>query len=216
MFDVPEIGVGAAYGHGWRHLWKHFGVLLGITIVMLLICAVPGGIQESGASNQALLSVAYQIFVLGPVTYGGYCVYLKAARDERPAFSDLFAGFGNYWQVVLASFVVGLIVTIGFVFLIVPGIIFICKLVFVPYLVVDRKMRAFDAINESWRMTDGISWIVFFMLLLAIPIAVAGVMALGVGIIVSIMWIGLAFAAVYLAVFGSREADRPMASSMTP
>lgn len=202
MNDVPEIGVGAAYKHGWRHLGRHFWFLLGITLVLCLVGSVPGAMQES-----AVLAVAYQVLVIGPITYGGYFVFLKAARDESPGSTDLFEGFRDYWNVVLASCVVGLIIGIGFIFLIVPGVIFTCKLVFAPYLVMDRKMRAFDAINESWRLTDGHAWTVFLMLLLAIPIVMAGVIALGVGVIVSVMWIALAFAAFYLAVCASGEEE---------
>ena len=40
----------------------------------------------------------------------------------------------------MASLLVGVIVSIGFILLIVPGIVFACKLAFTPYLVVDRKM----------------------------------------------------------------------------
>jgi len=200
MTDIPEIGVGAVYGHGWRQLWKHFGILLGVTVVMMLLGVVPGAAPESAAANYGLLAMAYQVLVIGPVTYGGYYVFLRAARDDAPAFTDLFAAFGNYWNAALASFAVSLIIGLGLIFLIVPGVIFACKLIFVPYLVVERRMRAFDAMNESWRMTDGCAWTAFGILLLAIPIAMAGILLLGVGVIVSIMWIGLAVATLYMSV----------------
>lgn len=204
MSDVVEIGAGAAYGHGWRQIWKYFPVLLGITLLMMIIGGVPGILQRGEAGEYALLSSAYQVLVLGPVSYGCYFAYLRAARGERPAVADLFAGFGNYWQVVLANFVVGLIVILGLLFLVVPGLVFICKFLFVPYLVVERRMRAFDAMNESWRMTEGHGWTLFLAVLLAIAVAIAGVMAFGVGVIVSIMWIGVAFGALYLAIDNER------------
>ena len=99
-----------------------------------------------------------------------------------------------------AWLIVGVIVGIGFVLLIVPGIIFACKLAFTPYLVVDRKMKVIDAVEESWRMTRGHAWKVFLVGLLAMPIALAGLMFCGVGIIIAIMWSKLAFASLYHAV----------------
>ena len=101
---------------------------------------------------------------------------------------------------------VGVIICIGLVLFIIPGIIFACKLAFVPYLVVDRRMAVIEAIKESWRMTNGHAWTVFLMGLLAIPICIAGLICLGVGVIVSIMWIRLAFASLYHAVSVSGEA----------
>ncbi|GAI47977.1 unnamed protein product, partial [marine sediment metagenome] len=125
---------------------------------------------------------------------------LKAARGDKLEIKNMFEAFHNYWNAVLANILVGVIVVIGFVLLIVPGIIFACKLVFTPYLVVDRKMEVIEAVKESWRMTSGHAWKVFGMGLLAILISIAGLICFAVGIIVSIMWIRVAFASLYHAV----------------
>ena len=91
------------------------------------------------------------------------------------------------------------------IILVIPGIIFSCKLVFTPYLVVDRKMEVIEAVKESWRMTGGHAWTVFFIYLLAIPIGIAGVVCFGVGVIISIMWVSLTLASLYHAVSMSRQ-----------
>ncbi len=98
------------------------------------------------------------------------------------------------------------IVVIGFVLVIVPGIIFACKLAFTPYLVVDRKMEVIEAVQESWRMTNGHAGKVFLIGLLAIPIGIAGLICFGVGIIIAIMWVSLAHASLYYAVSSSGRA----------
>ena len=127
--------------------------------------------------------------------------------------ADIFAVFQNYWSAVLANLLVIVIVVLGFIFLIVPGIIFACKLAFVSYLVVDRKMEAVEAVKESWRMTTGHAWTIFFMGLLAIPIALIGLVCLIVGIIPAIWWIGLAMASLYHAV-SEGEAGQQSPSDM--
>jgi len=93
-----------------------------------------------------------------------------------------------------------LIVLGGLILLIVPGIIFACKLAFVPYLVVDRKLGATDAISTSWRLTNGHAMEVFLIGLLAVPIVIAGLICLIVGVIISAMWIEMAMASLYYAV----------------
>jgi adenylate kinase len=52
---------------------------------------------------------------------------------------------------MLANLIVSFIIIIGLVFLIIPGIIFAIKLSFVPYLVMDKQMKAMDKIlaNET-------------------------------------------------------------------
>jgi uncharacterized membrane protein len=96
--------------------------------------------------------------------------------------------------------------------LIVPGIIFACRLVFVSYLVVDRKMETIEAVKESWRLTRGHANKVFLMALLAIPVAIAGFICLVVGIIPAVMWIQAAFASLYYAVSGGEA----QGSDITP
>ena len=151
-----------------------------------------------------------------PIGFGMAFAYLRAARDEPVKVKDMFEGFRNYWNVVLASLLVGVIVVIGFVFLIVPGIIFACKLAFTPYLVVDRKMALIEAIQESWRMTGGHAWNIFLIGLLAIPICIAGLICFGVGIILAIMWVTLAFASLYHAVSSSSKASPQPECQLNP
>jgi uncharacterized membrane protein len=116
------------------------------------------------------------------------------------AYSSAWQKLWKQFPVLVAGLLVSIIVAVGFIFLIVPGIIFACKLAFTPYLVMDRKMPAIDAIKESWRMTGGHSGTVFLIMLLAIPICFAGFLCLGVGIIPATMWIMLTIASLYHSV----------------
>jgi membrane-anchored glycerophosphoryl diester phosphodiesterase (GDPDase) len=128
-------------------------------------------------------------------------VFLKAVRGEPFEIRDMFEVFQrNYWNAVAANVVVGLIVGIGLIMLIVPGIIFACRLAFVPYLVIDREMELTEALNESWQMTKGYGGQIFLMGVLAFFIAILGLIALLVGVIISAIWIMTAFATFYQAV----------------
>jgi len=89
--------------------------------------------------------------------------------------------------------------------LLVPGIIFACKLAFVPYLVTDRRMEATEAIRESWRMTTGHATTIFLMGLLAAPVFIAGLILLVVGALPAIIWIELSFASIYASVAEPRD-----------
>ncbi len=204
-------GVGSSYGNGWRRLWPYFLELFLIGIVALVI-GIPSGIggwareAMTGITLLAVLGYAYNILIVGPVGYGVLFAYLRAARGDKLEIKDMFAAFRNYWNAVLASLLVSIIIGIGFILFIIPGIIFACKLAFTPYLVVDRKMGVIEAVKEGWRMTNGHAWKVFLIGLLAIPINIAGLICLGVGVIVTGMWTSLAFASLYHAVDSSAKA----------
>jgi uncharacterized membrane protein len=216
--DEPdvEIGVGSAYANAWRQVWSHFLILFIVGIVFwaaesmanaqmfnwsydddyspLDIFKVIFGVQS------ALVSTALTIFLVNPLGYGRSYVYLKAARNEPVDIKDMFEPFKDYLNVVFASFLAGAIIAIGFVFLIIPGIIFACKLAFTPYLVVEKKMKAIDALAESWEMTNGYAFHVFLIGLLAGPVFILGLMCFGVGVIPALMIIKLAYASLYHAV----------------
>ncbi|MFC2003704.1 hypothetical protein ACFLV4_07190 [Chloroflexota bacterium] len=187
--------VGASYGNGWRQIWKYFLELFLIGIIGLVI-SIPSALEGwdgEGADAVSVLGVLgfiYTILIVNPIDYGVLFAYLKGARNDKLEIRDMFASFHNYWNAVI----------VGFFLLIIPGIIFACKLAFTPFLVVDRKMDVIEAVKESWRMTNGHAWTVFLIGLLAIPISIAGLICLGVGIIPATMWITAAFASLYHAV----------------
>jgi len=148
--------------------------------------------------------IAYSLFIMDPINYGAKYVNLKAVRHEKFDIKEVFDGFKNYLNVVLASLLASSIVIIGFVFLVIPGIVFACRLVFVPYLVMDKKLDPVKAVEESWRITKGYGWKIFWMAILAFFIGVAGFICLIVGLIFSIIWISSAFAVMYQAVIQER------------
>jgi uncharacterized membrane protein len=185
-------GVISAYGHGWNKLWPQFGILLLIWIILAAISAGGGYIPYVG--------FLVGLFLSGPLNYGVNYAYLKATRGEKAEVQDMFTVFNQYWNVFLANLLVMIIVIVGFILLIVPGIYLSCKLAIVSYLVVDKKMQVTDALKASWNMTNGHGWKVFLIGLLAIPIFIAGAICLGVGIIISMMWFSMAMASLYHAV----------------
>ena len=207
------------YGHGWRQLWKNFLELFVVYLIFnftsqfmgiffIPMYFMPFFENEPDfvifalifLSIAGILSTAFMFLVIKPMQFGAVFVNLKATRGQKPEIKEMFLPFKDFWNVVLAGFLTTLLVTIGTFFLIIPGIILACKLIFVPYLVTDKKMKATDAIKESWDMTDGHAWTVFGMGLLGIPIILAGYVCFIIGVIVSMMWIYITFASLYYAI----------------
>ncbi|MEI6455205.1 MAG: hypothetical protein WCO93_02860 [bacterium] len=213
----PEPSVSGAFGHGWETMKKNFPELLLVIFLQILI-AVPVGIGNfflpvppSFFNFSSLFSIVYGLVVLTPVSYGCYGIFLKAVRGESYKVTDMFFAFQQIWQIIIANLLVGLIVGAGFVLLIVPGIIFACKLAFVPFLVIDKKLDAAEAIRQSWSMTRGFTGTIFLMGLISCFIALAGIICLFVGIFPAVIWIELAFAGIYWIVSEKIASGTPMA-----
>lgn len=204
---------GEAFGHGWSIMKKYFLELLLISII-IAVAQIPLGVMHigEGISFSPLLAIfylfglAYLIFVFSVLEYGTNLVYLKAVREEKFDVKELFSGFDNYLNVILASLLTGAIIMAGMFFLIIPGIIFACKLAFVPYLVMDKKLDPVEAVKQSWEMTKGHGWTIFFMGFVSIFIVIAGLLLLIIGVFPAAMWISSAFASLYHAVDSEKNA----------
>jgi len=208
---VSDTSTGDNYGKGWNLIFTTFIELLVVTLVYAVIQMPTNGFQfkmdgfddfELYMIPIIMLAIGYGIFISGPIGYSVNWVFLKAVRREKIEIKDMFAVFErNYWNAVIAGLVTTIIIVIGLFMLIVPGIIFACRLAFVPYLVIDQKMEAMEALKASWAMTKGHGWTVFFMGLLAFFIVIAGLIVLIFGVLISAMWISAAFAILYHSVY---------------
>jgi hypothetical protein len=193
--DLPRPGVNSSYSWGWQVMWPKFGLLL---LIMIVYMAIGGLASMAPFLGTLLIGI--------PLQFGTAYSFLLAARREKLEIDHVFRGFQDYWNSVGAGLLVMLIVICGLILLIIPGLVFACKLAFVPYLVTDRKMSASAAIQKSWEMSRGHAMEVFAIMLIGILLAVAGLICLIVGVIVATIWTEAALASLYFAI-SSREVD---------
>ncbi|WP_339705816.1 hypothetical protein [uncultured Kriegella sp.] len=204
----PKATLSGSYRYAWQQMWKYFLYLFLIAIIV--------GVSESPTSilKQTenvdptatalvlqLLAAAYMLLFLPVIKYGADLLELRAIRNEKMDIVEIFDGFKRkYLNIILANLLTFALIGFGFVFLIVPGIILACRLVFVSFLVMDKNMEPIAAVEKSWEMTKGHGWRIFGMALFAIPVIIAGLLFFVVGIVISLMLISLAFAALYHAI----------------
>lgn len=228
--------VGGSLGYGWEIMSKNFLVLLLVVLVMGIV-AFPAqfvninlGSDKHGfkeiidfigwpgfavlgafAIMLGVFSFIYSLLVVPVFKYGSDFMFVHAARGNRPEFSTLVKGFtDNYLHIVLASLLTVALIMLGTMLLIVPGIIVACRLVFVSYLVMDKKLDPIIAVEESWKMTRGHGWTIFGMAILSFFIFLAGLILLIVGTIPAVMWIRSSFASLYEAIRIERNGAVPV------
>ena len=79
-----------------------------------------------------------------------------------------------------------LVVTIGFLLLILPGIYLSVRWYLFPWVLVDKGVGPFEALRQSWEMTRGSFWNLFLLGFLLCVINILGTMALLIGLLVTI------------------------------
>jgi len=202
-----EPNVSESLGDGWQVMKKYFVWLL---IVVILTSIIQGLFKVEYKVDEPvspligfaiLFGIAFFFLVQPIVMYGSNLIFLNAVRDQEPDIKLLFRGFQhNYLNIVLANLITVVIIGIGLVFLIIPGIIFGCRLAFVSYLVMDKGYDPMKAVETSWKMTKGYGWNIFKLFLMSILIVIGGLICLILGVFPAIVWLASSWASMYQAV----------------
>jgi uncharacterized membrane protein len=185
-----QFSTSQVFGEAWQILKAKWTFLLGVWAVIFGVSFV-GEILRSAAAEQggilpAFISLAIQVLSL-ILTIGSVKVVLKVVRGETADIAELFKDNVQFiWQYFLLSLVMSLIVIFGLILLIVPGVIWSLKYMFAPYALIDEKLSFSDAMAKSDEMTRGIKWQLFGFTLATIGLNLLGLLALGLGLIVTI------------------------------
>ena len=150
---------------------KWVDVAVGSLIYLILMAA---------ASSTYLL----ELILYGPLTFG-YYLYLACNIDRRENnLNLLFKGFERFAETLVAGLLMSLAIGIGFVLLIVPGIIVACGLGMTFFIMVDDpRISGIDALQQSWNMMKGHKWDYFCLNFRFIGWILLAILTCGIGYI---------------------------------
>jgi uncharacterized membrane protein len=173
----------------WVKLKEQFWFLFLACVLTLAISFIAGSIP--------LLGQIIGLFVGIILTYIG----LQVTNNHILRFEDLVKPFNDYkitWHYFLATLLYLLIVLVGLILLILPGIYLAVRLQFYRFIVVENKeIKATDALRESMRITQGRFWKIIGYTIIIVLINLVGLFALGVGLLVTVPFSIIAMAYLY-------------------
>lgn len=83
-------------------------------------------------------------------------VWLAGAKEEKISVTEVLQKSVNFiWKLLVACFLVGVAAFVSIMLFVVPFFFVYPRLIFVPYLVLDKNLNASDALKKSWDMTKG-------------------------------------------------------------
>jgi uncharacterized membrane protein len=192
--------ISEAVQFGWDTTKSNIGFFIGLLIVVGLIEYVPDTIAAIIEADAPVLSIIIQIasFVLSAIIVMGVIkICLRFCDGEKGEFSDLFSCYPLFFKYLVGSILYGLIVAVGLILLIIPGIIWAIKFQFFDYLIVDKGLGPIDALEKSSEITRGVKWDLFLFAILLGIINLMGFLCLLVGLFVTIPITIVAMAFVY-------------------
>lgn len=140
--------------------------------------------------------------ITSPLMMGNFIVAAKLLHGQNPRFKDFFLGFSFFWPLMLVSLISLVLIGIGMILLIVPGIYLMVAYLFAPCLVVDRSLDFWRAMELSRRTVTPL-WFGFFAFMLFLSVInLAGALLLGMGLLATIPITLCALTVAYGDLFG--------------
>jgi hypothetical protein len=122
-------------------------------------------------------------------------VAVLAARHQNVKFSEAWEVFRTkWWKIILAELLFFIIVGVGLIALIVPGLYLLSRLAIWPLIVIDQDVSIAQALNRSWELTKGRAWIVFTTAFLALILSLPSLIPVIGPIIATILTIAYSVA----------------------
>ncbi|HWK39229.1 MAG TPA: DUF975 family protein [Hyphomicrobium sp.] len=194
---MRTLSVGDCIRFAWETFKRRPWILIGAFLLAIIISNIPnllGTEPEFTPEGEIILQMPGALdvvaFILSVVVavlvWTGLITFFLRAHDnvEGVQLADLWNP-APFWRFLGAHILTGIVVALGFLAFVVPGIILALGLAFVPYLVVERGLGPIEAMKESWRVTKGYKGQMGLLLLALIGIIILGLLALGIGVFVA-------------------------------
>jgi len=146
----------------------------GVGVAAYIVYAVIFGIAS-------LLPFA-TLLLAGPFAVGCAILGLNFAKNEHAQVSNIFDGFKQFGDSLIAGILVGIGAGLGFLFFIVPGVILAIGWSMTYCIIAEEpQLGAVDAMKKSWAMMDGHKMDYCIMGLKFILLGIACIFTLGIG-----------------------------------
>lgn len=187
--EGTSIAVKDMLSFGWATFERRPWFFIGIIIILMVASGIVNAIITAvfGAQGAGSLFGNVASFLVNTLVSMGIAnVFLKAHEN---VYSVQFADIWHpqpFLKFLGAYFLQSIIILVGFILLVVPGVIAMVMLAFTSYLVMEKGLGPIEAINESIRLTKGERWNLLILLVALIFVNLIGLLALLVGLLVTI------------------------------
>jgi hypothetical protein len=173
---APKLRIGDTIAAAWVLLTRNFWPLVGVTLLISVV--------QAAANSIPILGLVASLLFSGVFSGGLYYYYLRRIRGQPAEIGDAFAGFTlAFAPLMLGGLVSALLTGVGLILLIIPGLYLAVAWSFTAPLIIDHKLEFWTAMEVSRRVVTAQWWRVFGLMILAVLIAMLGVLVCIVGVV---------------------------------
>ncbi len=171
-----------------------------IVIAMALLVGGLGALTDNSIFIAIVGELIYAWITL-PVAMGLFAISLDRVAGGEVSNDRLFLFFPQATRLVVTTVLMTLLIFVGYVLLIIPGLYLSVAYLFVLPLLVQRELGMLDALEVSRKAITHRWFTVLGILLVLALINVIGAIPLGIGLIWTIPWTMLAMGVMYQRIF---------------
>jgi serine/threonine protein kinase len=211
-----QLNIGYCLRRGWNLVKQNFWPLFGVNALVVILLVFAGSFSLTLSSSWPgfhIVSVV-SLILSGPLLGGMYLYFLKLIRGERPTLETVFSGFTTcFLQLFVGNLVMTLLVGLGFVCLILPGIYLSTAWLFSLVLIIDKRMEFWPAMELSRKVITKHWWKFFGFAICLFLLKLTGIVMCIVGFFIAGPIVHAAFLYAYEDIFG---ANAPVKGGVTP
>lgn len=199
-----------AFGKGWEALKPKMGIMIGTMVLAMVIYLIPYGagygliFNDQAALGGLLILASYALMAF--LSVGMIRVALNVYAKKEATIAMLFSGQDVALRFFGAMILYGVLVMLGTILLIIPGIYLALKYMYVPFLIIDKNMGIKEAFTKSGEITKGYKWHLFAFGIGVNIISSIAAIPMGLGLIIALPWTVLAYVATYKILMGEEKA----------
>jgi len=209
-----EVNMLETLGEAWRGL-KGFKLKCLIALLLYLAVFIGAGIAfgvfaniiartEADPSVIGILSIVFQLVITVialPMSISIMVMAMRHANRKSVSAGEIFRHFGVMGTLFLAYLIMTIMIMIGVVLLVLPGIYLMFAYIYAMPLALEKKMGAWHSLETSRKATTKVWFRLVGLLLLISLINMLGILTI-VGWIWTVPWTVLTFSMVYQKIFG--------------
>ena len=182
-----------------------FTVLVLLVMEGLTLAIIGGALQEEGTTPLVIVDVIKQLVITAvttPVSVGLFLLGVRRSVGAPMPLGSLFDYFHRTFRLFVTTLLLYILVFIGFVLLVLPGIYLSVSYTFATALVAEKGLSPWHALETSRKAISRKWWRMFGLYLVLGLINLLGSIPLGLGLIWTLPLSALAMGILYRNMFG--------------
>jgi uncharacterized membrane protein len=187
--------------------WSYMAPFLIYLIITSVIAVLQDATVGTGEGVAASLTQVIVNILVYPLGIGLGLLGIRRAAGKDTPLSTLWEPYSQFIPLVVMLVLMGLLIVGGFFLLVLPGIYLAVAYSFAPYLMIEKNMGVWEALETSRKAITTCWWRYFGLLLIAVLLFIVGTIPLLIGLVWVLPIMAIAIGEVFKATFETASAE---------